>query len=406
VLEICLGLGQIGLCGRFPYVLTHTVASVLHVQTFLLLWRGSHRLFDNPVLTREQAGLGVICGSLIIVFGWSPETAQQRVAIVLFAIAWVTCRASAMSYTRLHRERVAGAAVALILTGWTVGLVLIARGVSGLLSDAPIEFSHDSPVTLALAYVLLVAIFAVNLVFAYVVLQRVVRELTWLSMRDPLTGLFNRRAIVDALQREWEQRDSGERMFAVVCVDVDHFKAINDRHGHAAGDAVLAGLARRMSACVRDADTLARSGGEEFMLLLPATDQAVALDLAQRVCRSVAHARGLRPEEGCRVTVSIGVSSSRACDPSIDAILARADAALYRAKAAGRNCVRSDADPVLYVDEADPESTEAGPESAEAQRRRVRTARFPAASPADAAAQPGECSPDNPSVARIKVYPD
>lgn len=191
------------------------MANLLNVLAFLLLWRAGQQLLGHPVMAREQAGLAALSGVLIVVFGLSPETAQQRVAIVPFAIAWISCRASTLAYDRLRREQIPGAAIALILTGWIVGLLLIARGVSGLVSDTPIEFSHDAPVTLALAYVLLVAIFAVNLVFAYVLLQRTVRALTRLSRVDPLTGLFNRRAIVEALQREWQRHGPDGAGFSV-----------------------------------------------------------------------------------------------------------------------------------------------------------------------------------------------
>jgi len=343
-LSVGVGLGLIGLRGLLPYVVTHTVANLLNVLAFLLLWRAGQQLLGHPVMAREQAGLAALSGVLIVVFGLSPETAQQRVAIVLFAIAWISCRASTLAYDRLRREQIPGAAIALILTGWIVGLLLIARGVSGLVSDTPIEFSHDAPVTLALAYVLLVAIFAVNLVFAYVLLQRTVRALTRLSRVDPLTGLFNRRAIVEALQREWQRHGPDGAGFSVVCIDVDHFKAINDGHGHAVGDAVLVGLAQRMSSGLQIGETLGRSGGEEFLLLLPGAGPEAARARAEGMRAGLADGGAMDPSGICHVTVSMGVASARATDPSIDAILARADAALYRAKADGRDCIRTDGD--------------------------------------------------------------
>lgn len=125
---------------------------------------------------------------------------------------------------------------------------------------------------------------------------------------------------------------------------MDHFKAINDGHGHAVGDAVLVGLAQRMSSALQVGETLGRSGGEEFLLLLPGAGPEAARARAEGMRAGLADGGAMDPSGICHVTVSMGVASARATDPSIDAILARADAALYRAKADGRDCIRTDGD--------------------------------------------------------------
>jgi diguanylate cyclase (GGDEF)-like protein len=160
-----------------------------------------------------------------------------------------------------------------------------------------------------------------------------------LAATDPLTGLTNRRGF-DA--RTAEALGAGPA--ALLALDLDRFKAINDGHGHAAGDAVLKGVAAVLSARIRQGDILARIGGEEFAALLPATDLAGALDLAERLRRAipaeVAHPAGA----GARVTVSIGVAT---VPPGGDAAhrlvgaLAAADAALYAAKRNGRDRVEA-----------------------------------------------------------------
>lgn len=168
------------------------------------------------------------------------------------------------------------------------------------------------------------------------------RELRRLSATDPLTGLRNRRgffAKADALLR----RCDGEPI-ALLLMDVDHFKSINDTHGHAVGDLVLQMLAGRVKAVLRRPDVLARVGGEEFAILAPFADLDDACALAERVRDGVArHAmriHGMR----LQVTLSIGVSLVEPGRMAVDAAMSRADAAMYRAKRAGRNRVEHRAD--------------------------------------------------------------
>ena len=162
------------------------------------------------------------------------------------------------------------------------------------------------------------------------------RRLQDSSARDPLTRLFNRRHAEAAMAR-WQA--AGRDRVALLLLDVDHFKQVNDSHGHAAGDEVLKGLARRLEPLVRDGDVLARWGGEEFLLLLPGTDLAGALAITRRLLASV----GGQPFEAgagaaLRVTVSVGVAVWPGEPGQTWAqALQLADEALYRAKAEGRN---------------------------------------------------------------------
>lgn len=121
-------------------------------------------------------------------------------------------------------------------------------------------------------------------------------------------------------------------------LDVDFFKQVNDRHGHPAGDAVLREIARRLRHGVRDGDTVARVGGEEFMVLLPGVSEPTALELAERLRAAIAHHPVQLPDTALPVTISIGVAVTDAAEGA-DAAIARADKALYAAKHGGRNRV-------------------------------------------------------------------
>ncbi|WP_432562033.1 GGDEF domain-containing protein [Kineococcus sp. SYSU DK003] len=154
-----------------------------------------------------------------------------------------------------------------------------------------------------------------------------VADLRRAATSDGLTGVANRRTLDEALAQQ------DHTVWSLALIDLDHFKAVNDTHGHQAGDDVLRAAAAALSTTAREGDLVARYGGEEFAVLLPGTDQAAALLVAERLRAAVAAAT--RP----RVTCSIGIATARGPRPAVD-VLAAADRALYSAKAAGRDrCV-------------------------------------------------------------------
>jgi diguanylate cyclase (GGDEF)-like protein len=171
--------------------------------------------------------------------------------------------------------------------------------------------------------------------------QRLLVSTQILSNLDPLTGLYNRRYLVEQAPRLWRQaRRDGTRVAAMV-LDLDHFKRLNDAHGHAAGDAVLRAVAETLAATVRPADVLARTGGEELVVLGLVSDPDEAARLAERLRRAVATTN---TEDGHGVTASIGIALTRPVDgedapEALWRLVDRADAAMYEAKQAGRDRV-------------------------------------------------------------------
>ena len=178
------------------------------------------------------------------------------------------------------------------------------------------------------------------------VLARMGERQRSLSRRESLTGCFNRRAFYELFPREVERARRLGQGVAIVFLDIDHFKAINDRHGHEAGDRVLQQLSARLRGLIRETDLLFRWGGEEFVVLLPHTGPGEA----PRARRADPDRRGraaLRRERArartVAVTVSVGVAYTSSWPVDPDALLARADKACYQAKARGRNQVSTDA---------------------------------------------------------------
>lgn len=182
-------------------------------------------------------------------------------------------------------------------------------------------------------------------------MRRTVRTGLQAAVFDPLTGLYNRRYAMPHLARIAEHAKTTERGFAVLASDLDHFKRINDVYGHAAGDAVLIEVADRLRSCLRPSDLAARIGGEEFLVVMPATTQANAQRAAMRICETISCKPFDVPGSPAPidVTISIGMAVSNApgaaqnqAENTGEQLLARADRALYAAKGRGRNQVTFD----------------------------------------------------------------
>jgi two-component system, cell cycle response regulator len=172
-----------------------------------------------------------------------------------------------------------------------------------------------------------------------------------LALTDSLTGLYNRRYLMAHLEGLMSRAAEGAQGPAVLMLDIDYFKRVNDSHGHAAGDAVLREVAARIARHVRGFDLVARYGGEEFVVVMPETQLAVAAMVAERL-RKVVAAKPIALGEGqdaLDLTISAGIAVTREGGDSAAAILQRADKALYEAKGRGRNCVAGSVAEILPV---------------------------------------------------------
>ena len=167
------------------------------------------------------------------------------------------------------------------------------------------------------------------------------RELERLASTDPLTGVHNRRSFMAFATKEFLRSRRYSHIFSAIQMDIDHFKKINDTHGHAAGDEVLKAFTANCLEVLRESDVLGRIGGEEFSIILPETDLAGALIVAERFRQTIADLKVYVDEQIVHFTVSIGVTNLRQDDTGIEAVLRRADEALYLAKTGGRNKVVS-----------------------------------------------------------------
>jgi diguanylate cyclase (GGDEF)-like protein len=195
--------------------------------------------------------------------------------------------------------------------------------------DAPYIFDHPQSIVMPVALLVAVALLSSALMKSDL-------EHRSSSVIDPLTGMLNRNALQTRIAELSQQAAILREPVALVVGDLDHFKAINDGHGHAAGDAVLKDVAYRMRKALRAYDLAYRLGGEEFLIVLPGSDGANAATVAESLRRAIAD----DPIAGLLVTISFGVSASKPGEFEYDDVFTQADLALYRSKQDGRNRVR------------------------------------------------------------------
>jgi two-component system cell cycle response regulator len=160
-----------------------------------------------------------------------------------------------------------------------------------------------------------------------------------MAVTDPLTGLNNRRYMMGQLDALFEECKSGSEAISLLMLDIDQFKRVNDTWGHARGDQVLKEVAGRIAACVRTMDLPCRYGGDEFVVVMPATHLSDAAAVAERIRCAVSASPVMVEGQDIRVSVSVGVSTNEGEEDRPESLLRRADEALYEAKVSGRNQV-------------------------------------------------------------------
>jgi diguanylate cyclase (GGDEF)-like protein len=199
---------------------------------------------------------------------------------------------------------------------------------------------YEESVHFALAAIGIVSVSAITAELSKLRAQllKAVATIRTLATTDELTLLANRRHMNDLLALAGERRAARAQHVCVALIDIDFFKAINDKYGHAGGDAVLKAFAQEAGATLRATDTLARWGGEEFLLLMPDTKLEEALSVIDRMAARIATMRLAEVAPGLKVSFSAGVAASGPLE-RFDQAIGRADEAMYRAKKSGRNCI-------------------------------------------------------------------
>ncbi len=314
-------------------------ANLLLVAALLRLQRGL-LLFLNLASADAEAwavlGLSLVALLLAQLLP-TPQIDRTQALLVCTAWLWVLLRTVASTWPALRTELGERWALAALWPLLAAATLLAALGLHAAVSAPPEAGAADSGFNVAVALLLLLAGVLVHVSLASLLVHRLLAELRQLSQRDPLTGLYNRAEWTEQLEAQHRWLGRYGEPFAVLMIDVDHFKAVNDSHGHAAGDAVLIALAQLLTASSRDVDVLGRFGGEEFCVLLPRTDPVSARRTAERLRQAIGDTEVAWRQQPIRLTVSIGLAMADDAEESPQQTLVRADQAMYEAKRGGRN---------------------------------------------------------------------
>ncbi len=317
-------------------------ANLLTLLAFALMRRGVELFFRAPSSDAEQMVMLAVVGGAIAAVDTGPAGSAWRILLSYAGQAWVMARLIAKVRMPVRAEFGRAAWLSLITPGLVIVALLLLLAVRQALAlGAPQEMHGPAAAGFGLMPLYLFGSALFNFGFMVLLTQRLLLKLKRASRRDALTGLENRGAIDIAMQRLWAQASRGAEGFAVLLIDVDHFKRINDAHGHGVGDQVLEHVAAVIAAQARQADSVGRYGGDEFIILAPQSSLAGAAQAAERLRLAMQaehiHARA----SNLSVTLSIGVAASTSQDVAVADVLARADRALYKAKAKGRNRVQA-----------------------------------------------------------------
>jgi len=342
---LVLGLGFVLLAerGEPRTWWSHNGSNLAFVAGYVLLRRGTECFMQQTPRDREHLLTLLLAALVFAVLPVDAGSAHWRVLLGYGLAAAILLRTVQSLRRPVLGEYGRGVAAVVALPAVALAAAFSLRAAQqALWPEHALELQRlqDINVGLMLAYLVGAAMF--NFSFLTLVLLRLVRRLQGLSMHDALTGLPNRRAIEQALQREWQRWQRHGTHFGVVAIDLDLFKRVNDTHGHLAGDDLLTQVGQHLAAAVRNVDVLARTGGEEFLVLVPDTTPEGAMQAAERLRHSVGAAPFTVNQVGLPITISLGVALVRPADADLRALLARADRALYAAKAGGRNRVRLD----------------------------------------------------------------
>lgn len=317
------------------------LANVIGIAAVVAIRRGTQIFCDTPTTDREHAALMLGAASALALIVWLGAARTWIFAVTSAAVAICLLRGAVESWRRLRFEFGVGVAWILVAPGALAGAAFALRVLLAPVLAGPGGPAATSPlVNVVYAIFMMASMLVLHFALGGMAVLRLVKRLQHLSWHDPLTGVLNRRGLEERMERELQRLRRHGQSFALLSIDIDHFKRINDQQGHVAGDEVLQVLASTLGAGLRDLDSLGRMGGEEFMAVLPHGDEAAGA-VAARLCERVRQMPLPKGADGSTlaVTVSIGVAVATDRRETKPELLRRLDSALYRAKDEGRDRV-------------------------------------------------------------------
>ena len=317
------------------------VASIVLIFAICLAAMGVKRFYDQPVSWRSTALISGLTFAGLTFFMVGYDSSAMRVLIYSLGQCLPLALTLKLLLSRQHGGSSPGARLAA-----TVAIIIIAiyvvRAAAKLLPvsvSAGLTFAQFSPLQSVLVLLLMFLSMAWNFGCLLMAMDRLRNEVADLALLDDLTGVGNRRHLLQRLTEECAKSERSGEPFALLVIDLDGFKAINDTYGHAAGDACLQHFTLMAQTRLRPGDMLARSGGDEFCIVLPASTLREGAMIARRVLEVCREDAAACVGADIPIALSIGVAQwTREIGPFPDRLMAAADHALYAAKKDGKNC--------------------------------------------------------------------
>jgi len=336
------GLIALGLClVVLSEVVSPTLLSMLSYM--LIIWGSMHIAFGVALVSGKRPQWS-LCRAICVIFVLAYALAYSVDIRGFGGIVLFTLASSIFFGYSIHccytanRDELRGSLliVAMLSAAYIVSLCI------HLVGFYLTNVNHPAQNTLWQSSALIVNIvlgFAQTIMLIVITSHRLQMDLHQQATHDPLTNVFNRRALTTLAERDIARSNRRGTLISVLMIDADHFKKINDRFGHAVGDAVLVAIAKKIQCGLRTEDILARFGGEEFLVMLPDTSLKHACEVADRIRVAISQIALPVLPSGHRFTVSVGVAERRGVQQSFDELIEMADQALYQAKKSGRNKV-------------------------------------------------------------------
>lgn len=339
-----IGAGLCALGIPVLMVYSETMSTIPWIIGNLLVLAG-WLIFDAGVVraanrtTPWTVAIALLVISLVIMGAATGENANVAVSVMTFQLttAVFDLFAAWACFTVARDQR--------SITHPLIGVALSLLAVSGLVRGVMLLDSNAQTVFAAglgnfqYSLVAIPVFVLIPLLLTILTAERLRREVERQARRDALTQAYNRRGFNELADREWARARRRNEALSLLMLDIDHFKKINDQHGHAIGDQILSETSGRIQEVLRTEDVWGRFGGEEFIAMLPATPIEDAVIVSERVRRSIGDVPFVTAAGELRITVSIGVATRQPEDVNWETVAQLADAALYRAKSEGRNRV-------------------------------------------------------------------
>lgn len=324
------------------------------VIAFMIIRKANEILFSMPEHRYEDVILALlfIVSALFTGIGIIPH--KMLLIVSSLIVLWISVTIVRISYSSLLKEF--GISIALfVIAPISLFIVIKTLQTIAFFFDTSWLVSVRNGALSELSYIgfLLIVTGLLHVGYVVILLKRLILNLEHISKVDKLTDIFNRRAAEEIMKHQMCASLQHNRPLSVLMVDIDYFKRVNDRYGHAQGDKLLQSIASVLKNSIRENDFVARFGGEEFLVILPDLMIDRGIELAERIRRNIAEE--LIDASGNTITVSIGVAEMSKND-DIDKVISKADKALYKAKEEGRNrvvCFESGmdlSDPVSFED--------------------------------------------------------